>query len=100
MIYEQIDDWADELIDLTGRNCLLCFRQTRSRSLEFAQEPDLVESRLDAGWRFYLPEPPADEPESLFEVESPPEPEPPQDDQLRVSTQPDRYRDNLPILHI
>ncbi len=95
MIDRQIDRWADDLIDLTGRNRLLYFKHTRSRSLEFSQEPDLVESRLDAGWRFYLPEPPAAEPDSLFEVESPPEPEPPQDDQLCVSMQPERYRDDI-----
>lgn len=95
MIDQQIDRWADDLIDLTGRNRLLYFKHTRSRSLEFSQEPDLVESRLDAGWRFYLPERPAGEPEALLEVEPLPEPEPPRDDQLCVSMQPERYRDDI-----
>lgn len=95
MIDQQIDRWADDLIDLTRRNRLLYFKHTRSRSLEFSQEPDLLESRLDAGWRFYLPEPPPGEPEPLFEIDPPPEPEPPQDDQLCVSMQPERYRDDI-----
>ncbi|MYB24807.1 MAG: DUF4011 domain-containing protein, partial [Acidimicrobiia bacterium] len=95
MIDQQIDRWADELIDLTGRNRLLCFNHTRSRSLEFSQEPELVESRLDADWRFYLPEPPADDRESRLVSEVPPKPEPPQDDQLCVSMKPERYKDDI-----
>ena len=86
LVREQLDSWAEDLIDLSRRNRLLYFRYLKSASLGFAQHSRVVEERLGRGWFFFLPPNPpppgSDEPY---------EPGEPKDNELVIDMRPERY---------
>src|SRR4051812_24896942 len=60
-IRDQVAQWRDDLLDLTGRNRLLRFRHTRTSSLEIdspgAQEIlDRLLSGRARGWNVHIPD--------------------------------------------
>lgn len=61
----QIQQWAEELIDLSGRNRLVNFRHTKSTTFEFKQDALVILERLaderQKPWRFFRPERPEED---------------------------------------
>jgi len=94
LVRAQIRRWAEELIDLSGRNRLINFRHTKSTTFEFDQGVETVLERLTSErrkpWRFARPEPP----EFDDEGNPPPEwrPPAPAEDELVVISRLGKYR--------
>ena len=99
LVHDHLQKWRTDLIDLTKRNRLLYFKHLRSGSLEFEQEAPTVLDRLDgrgasAGWSFYLPPDPDDEPnpqspsseqQTVFDAPDTPAVLPPRHDELVIA---------------
>ncbi|WP_373069395.1 DUF4011 domain-containing protein, partial [Gemmatimonas sp.] len=86
VVITQLRLWAEELVDLTRRNRLLYFKHTRTTSLEFAQDGEVVEQGLSGvGWGFFLPKAPPDNPDEIYE------PDRPSGGELVVKMTPERY---------
>ena len=93
IVRRHIEQWSEELVDLTRRNRLLYFKHTRSASLQFAQTASAIEGRLRQGrkWQFYLPpRPPTDPLEATLY-----DPTQPNKNELVIEMEPKRYEDTI-----
>ena len=86
-VINNLNKWADELIDLSRRNKLVYFKHTKLGSLGFQQPATVIDPKLTKGqeWGFYLPPPPPSDPDIPYK------PAAPGRTQLIVDMNPPRY---------